>query len=193
MKLVFAWLPCVCAGALLAADRPQMAGVSNFHQVSEAVYRGAQPSGEGFESLAKLGVKTVVDLRVSGEHSLANEKRRVENLGMRYVSMPMQRLVAPSDAQVTALLALLTDRSAGPVFIHCQRGADRTGAVIACYRILHDHWDSRNALHEAREYGMRWYQFALQKYVLRYQPPVNPVTTAAVASVPSASATEPRP
>jgi len=181
MKLVFACLPCVCAGALLAADRPQMAGVSNFHQVNEAVYRGAQPTGKGFESIAKLGVKTVVDLRVPGEHSLADEKRIVENLGMRYISMPLRRLVAPSDAQVTALLALLTDRSAGPVFIHCQRGADRTGAVIACYRIVHDHWDSHDALHEAREYGMRWYQFALQKYVRGYQPSATPVTTASSA------------
>jgi tyrosine-protein phosphatase SIW14 len=181
MKLGFAWLPCVCAGALLAADRPQMAGVSNFHQVNEGVYRGAQPTSQGFENLARLGVKTVVDLRVAGEHSQAGEKRRVEKLGMRYVSMPIRKLVAPTDAQVTALLELLMDPSASPVFIHCRRGADRTGAVIACYRMAHDHWDSKSALREARQYGMRWYQFALQKYVVRYQPRVNPVTTAASA------------
>jgi len=182
MKFGFAWLSCVCAGALLAADRPQVAGVSNFHQVDERVYRGAQPTGQGFGNIARLGVKTVVDLRVAGEHSLADEKRVVENLGMRYVSMPMRKLVAPTDAQITALLALLLDSAAGPVFIHCRRGADRTGAVVACYRIAHDHWDSRSALREAREYGMRWYQFALQKYVLRYQPPHSIATAPSVTS-----------
>ena len=44
-------------------------GINNFHQVDEHVYRGAQPTSEGFEYLAKIGVKTVLDLREHGERS----------------------------------------------------------------------------------------------------------------------------
>ena len=187
MKLRVAWLLCGCAGALLAAERPQIRGVSNFHQVNERVYRGAQPTRQGFESIASLGIKTVIDLRTAGEHSLANEKHLVESLGMRYVSVPIKGLTAPTGDQVAALLALLTNSSAGPVFIHCHRGADRTGAVIACYRIEHDHWDSRQALREAREDGMRWYPLALKSYVLRYQPPLT-----SIASGPSITSTSAR-
>lgn len=187
MKLRFAWLPWMCAGALLAAERPQIPGVSNFHQVDERVYRGAQPTGRGFESLARLGVKTVIDLRPDGEHSLAEEKRLVESQGMRYISLPLRKMSAPTGGQIAALLAVLMNGSAAPVFIHCQRGADRTGAIVACYRIAHDHWDNSRALHEARDYGMRWYQLALKSYVLGYQPPPT-----SIASAPAITTDSPR-
>src|SRR5258708_40316239 len=70
----------------LAAE--QVPGVTNFHQVSAQVFRGAQPTTEGFQGLAKLGVKTVIDLRESGSRSKAEEKT-VTAAGMRYVSKPM--------------------------------------------------------------------------------------------------------
>ena len=50
--------------------------------------------------------------------------------------------------------ALLNDNSAWPVFVHCRRGADRTGTAIACYRIEHDHWTNQQALAEAKTFGM---------------------------------------
>jgi len=70
----------------------------------------------------------------------------------------------------TRVLGLLADGASSPVFVHCQRGAGRTGAVIACYRIEHDHWESKRALSEASSYGMSWYQRALRNYVSHYQP-----------------------
>ena len=39
----------------------------NFDKVNDFVYRGGQPTAEGFKSLAALGVKTVIDLREIGE------------------------------------------------------------------------------------------------------------------------------
>jgi len=64
-------------------------GVPNFHQVNERIYRGAQPKGEGWDCLAKLGVKTVVDLRRESEHSCKAEQRAVEAAGMHYVNVPL--------------------------------------------------------------------------------------------------------
>jgi uncharacterized protein (TIGR01244 family) len=154
-----------CSLAFAAApDKVNPAGLPNFHEVNEHVYRGAQPSAEGFGNLAKLGVKTVIDLRGS-EHSVADEQRIVEAAGMRYVSIPMRGMARPTDDQITKALALMNDQTAGPVFVHCKRGADRTGAAIACYRIQHDRWDSDKALSEARGFGMSWFQVALQHYV----------------------------
>jgi hypothetical protein len=54
----------------LAAAQP--VGVPNFHQVSERIYRGAQPTTEGFQELAKMGIKTVVDLRREPSSSRQN-------------------------------------------------------------------------------------------------------------------------
>ncbi len=89
---------------------------------------------------------------------------------MQYVSVPMHGMETPSDAKVSKVLSLLDNPSAGPVFVHCLRGADRTGAVIACYRINHDHWDNQKALAEARSDGMSFFERSIQRYVLRYQP-----------------------
>ena len=53
---------------------PPVPGIDNFHRVDEPVYRGAQPLEEGFEYLAKVGVKTVMDLRNGKERTSAEEK-----------------------------------------------------------------------------------------------------------------------
>jgi tyrosine-protein phosphatase SIW14 len=153
--------------AMLAASQPE--GVHNFQRVDQHVYRGAQPTEEGFRNLARLGVQTVVDLREPGSRSAA-EKRTVEAAGMKYVSVPMNGMETPSNRDVAKVLALLEDASTGPVFVHCMRGADRTGGVIACYRIEHDHWKNEKALAEARSMGMSWFQKAIQHYVSRYEP-----------------------
>ena len=144
-------------------------GVGNFQKVDEHVYRGAQPSAEGFRNLSKLGIKTVIDLREPGGRS-EWEQRVVSSAGMRYVSVPMRGMATPSNESMIKVLGLMEDSNAGPVFVHCRRGADRTGGVIACYRVEHDKWKSDRALAEARAMGMRWFEFAIQNYVRRYQP-----------------------
>src|SRR5437762_10988343 len=132
----------------------------NFQKVDDHVYRGAQPTDSGFKDLAQLGIRTVVDLRDIGEHSQADEQKVVTDLGMRYVSIPMHGMSTPKDDQVAAVQALLNDTTSGPVFVHCKRGADRTGTVIAVYRISHDRWDNKKALSEAKSYGMSFFERA---------------------------------
>ena len=144
-------------------------GIHNFHQIDEHVYRGAQPTPEGFRYLAKIGVKTVVDLRKGGERSSA-EARLVESLGMRYVSIPMSGYMPPTGPEITAVLALLEDGATGPTFVHCRRGADRTGAVIAAYRIDHDHWKNFRALEEALWFGMSPLQWPRMNFIRKFQP-----------------------
>jgi protein tyrosine/serine phosphatase len=150
--------------------------VANFQKVDDRVYRGAQPTDVGFANLAKLGIKTVIDLRFSGEHSQAAEEKRVTAQGMHYVSIPMHGMSTPSNESIFKTLALLTDTNAGPVFVHCKRGADRTGTVVAVYRIQHDRWKNEKALEEARSLGMSWFQKAMQNYILRYRPPQSEAT-----------------
>ena len=71
-----------------------------------------------------------------------------------YVRIGLSGLFAPSDHQMEQILALFEDSANGPVFVHCRRGADRTGLVIACYRIDHDH--GSNAQAKARKQGKRF-------------------------------------
>jgi uncharacterized protein (TIGR01244 family) len=118
--------------------------------------------------LAKLGIKTVIDLRREDEHSSASEAQAVTAAGMKYLNVPMKGVVAPSDEQIAKILAVLDSQE--PVFVHCKRGADRTGAVIACYRIKHDGWARQQALQEAKSFGMGGLQLGLKRYIMTFQP-----------------------
>jgi uncharacterized protein (TIGR01244 family) len=173
-SLIFA--PVFLLATVAFAQAP--AGVSNFHMVNDHVYRGAQPSVEGFQSLAKMGIKTIVDLRQAEGGRSAAEKQAVEAAGMKYINIPMLGMHTPNSGDVAKALAVLEDSKAGPVFVHCRRGADRTGAVLACYRISHDHWDNQRALAEAKSFGMAWIQKSIQHYVMAYRPPVQNAATA---------------
>jgi tyrosine-protein phosphatase SIW14 len=162
------WLVCLPVLALgmatlEAASIPEIDGVPNFHQVNEHIYRGAQPHGQGFASLAKLGIKTVIDLRGNSP-----EGSQVQRAGMHYVRVPWSDFKAPTDSQIAAVLALLNDSSGWPVFVHCRRGADRTGTAIACYRITHDHWSNQQALAEAKTFGFSSLEIGMQHYILHF-------------------------
>src|SRR5665213_2752007 len=119
------------AGFAAPSATPSPRGVGNFQRVDDHVFRGAQPTHEGFTNLSKLGIQTVIDLREPGDRS-TTERKWVTDAGMRYVSVPMYGMTTPSNASVLKVLELLEDRGTGPVFVHCKRGADRTGGVIAC-------------------------------------------------------------
>jgi tyrosine-protein phosphatase SIW14 len=144
-------------------------GIKNFRQVDEHVFRGGQPTAQGFQDLAKNGVKVIIDLREPGSRSVW-EENAVTAAGMRYVNVPMTGLTPPSEAEIGKILPLLEDSSIGPVFVHCMRGADRTGAVIASYRIQHDHWENARALKEARADGMSFFQYPRQSYIRNFRP-----------------------
>jgi tyrosine-protein phosphatase SIW14 len=156
-----------------AAPIPDLPGVPNFHQVDEHVYRGAQPNGQGFAALAKIGIRTVIDLRGESSEDIA-----VQQAGMHYFRLPWSGYKAPADSQVDEVLSLLNDSSEWPVFVHCRRGADRTGTAIACYRIAHDHWTNQQALEEAKTFGMSSLEIAMQHFILRFSAPVAASNTA---------------
>jgi len=113
----------------------------------------------------------VIDLRLEDEHPTALEAKAVEAAGMRYINIPMHGIIAPSDDQVAKVLALFDSTNDGPVFVHCRRGADRTGTVVACYRMVHDGWDNLKAFKEAKSYGMSWTQIGMKHYVLNFHTP----------------------
>jgi tyrosine-protein phosphatase SIW14 len=145
-----------------------------------------------------LGVKTVIDLRLEDEHPTKQEAKAVEAAGMRYFNVPMHGVVAPSDEQVARVLALLDSSADGSVFVHCRRGADRTGIVVACYRMLHDGWDNQKAFKEAKSYGMSWLQLGMKHYLMNFQAPTvraasasGPEPVPAAKLEPAAAAVQP--
>jgi uncharacterized protein (TIGR01244 family) len=152
-----------------AASIPAAPGVPNFHQVNEWIFRGGQPSPAGFQSLAKLGVRTVIDLRASSEQS-DWEQKQVLSAGMRYVHVPLHGRETPTQADIDKAFAVMDDKSQWPVFVHCREGKDRTGMIIACYRMSHDGWSNERAHQEALSCASRSLTGAMDRYILQFRP-----------------------
>lgn len=160
------FLPQMYAAGAATAEAPT-AGIHRFLQVNDHIYRGAQPTSQGMRTLAKRGVRAIVDLREYGEGAEL-EKKEAESLGIRFYSVPMPPLSAPPEDAVSKVLGLLDDPQNWPVFIHCQHGKDRTGTVVACYRMRHDHWPNRRALVEAEDHGLSRFERGMRSFILRY-------------------------
>ena len=141
------------------------APIERFFKVDDRLFRGAQPDLAGFKYLRDLGVRTVINLREAKDAERLNEREIVESLGMKYVNIPVKdgnfftrsRRIPPEAIQ--SFFQTIDASDSSPVFVHCHRGADRTGALVSFYRIVRYNWDSVRAYAEARQIGMRsWYK-----------------------------------
>jgi protein tyrosine/serine phosphatase len=162
----------VCAVAILVSISAAQTGASykeipNFHKVSDKLYRGAQPLSGAAQKLAELGVKTIINLR--GEVDFTRvEQKEAQTAGLSYFSVEMPGLSAPSDDQVARVMEIINNPENQPVFIHCKRGADRTGTIAAIYRISNEGWTAERAIAEARFHGMSWAEFGMRSYISDY-------------------------
>lgn len=139
----------------------------NFKQVSEQLYRGGQPKREGFQRLAEMGIKTVVNLRAADERARADEAR-AQTAGLRYFNVAMPAHARPSNDQIEQVLSIIKNPENESVFIYCRRGADRTGTVIAVYRLENEGWTIDRAQQEADESGMFFTQLEMKDFIKNY-------------------------
>ena len=121
-------------------------GLSNFYKVTDGLYRGAQPTAEGFKQLEAMGIKTVVNLR-----SLHSDKDLAAGAKLTLKEIPSMA-IHPEDEDMVAFLKIVTDPTRQPVFVHCQHGSDRTGTACAVFRLTVQGWTKEQALAEM-EYG----------------------------------------
>jgi protein tyrosine phosphatase (PTP) superfamily phosphohydrolase (DUF442 family) len=129
------------------AQKIEVAGIKNCFQITTNLYRGAQPTAEGAVHLAAMGIKTVINLRAW--HS---DQDTVAGTGLKSVRFEMEPWHA-EDEDVVGFLKAVTDTNNLPVFVHCQRGADRTGLMCAMYRIVVCDWTKSQAIDEMKNGG----------------------------------------
>jgi len=156
------------AASTTAAEKPKVEGVPNFGQVSATLYRGGQPEKKGYEELKKLCIEVVVNFR-DEKGKIEAERRIVESLGMRYVSVPWSSSRDPQPQEVVAFLQLLRDNANHKVFAHCRRGAERTGVMIAAYRMAFEKWTPEQAIREMDDFHFSGFWLPhLKKYVRNF-------------------------
>jgi tyrosine-protein phosphatase SIW14 len=157
----------IVVSATSAQDEVKYKELPNFHQINIMLYRGGQPGPGGLQRLVSLGVKSIINLRDDDERERVEETEALA-AGLRYFNVPFDVLGRPSDEKIERALTIINAPENQPVFVHCKRGADRTGTVIAVYRISHDGWTSEQAKVEAKRYGLSFWEVGMKNYIRDY-------------------------
>ncbi len=129
----------------------QRPGLPNLHRIDAGFYRGAQPTAEGIAELQRLGVRTIVCLRAhhSDQDLLGGTKMSLEHIPMSASNL--------KEEDVVRFLRIAADPNRRPVFVHCQHGADRTGAMCAAYRVVVQGWSKQKAIDEMTQGGFHFH------------------------------------
>ncbi|WP_297924163.1 tyrosine-protein phosphatase [uncultured Campylobacter sp.] len=108
----------------------------NFYRVDERLFRSAQLDGSDAAKLHELGIKSIVNLR----HFSRGGDRRAFGDQFWLANKPLQSWeIKP--AQIADVLRTIRERQKeGAVLVHCYHGADRTGLVVAMYRVIYQGW-----------------------------------------------------
>lgn len=150
-----------------AQDATTYAELPRFRQVSEKLYRGGQPGAGGLTRLRELGINTIINLRGTSKTTRA-EDAEAQALGLNYFNVALPNWGRPQDTRVERILALIVAPENGKVLVHCKDGVDRTGMIVAIYRMTYDGRSGHEALAEAERSGMRRIQFWMRDYVQDY-------------------------
>lgn len=189
LLVIFCLLPLT-----IHAQDAVISDVINFSQVSEGIYRGGRPENfEQIKELHDLGIRTVIDLQGGDVQSpwigfvipyveagetlpeINTERAYVQMNGMDFISAPLNSLNSITYAEskrIEEIMNIMNDPARQPVFVHCAHGADRTGLVVALYRMKYQRWSMTKAYQEMRAKGHNWlhtsFTYPLDKYFFTY-------------------------
>ena len=138
-------------------------GLTNVGLLAPRLYRGAQPAPIGYATLKRMGVKTVVNLRTR-----YSEKQTVEAMGMKSVEVPLNVLTDANPNTVNAIIDIMKNPDNQPVYIHCRQGQDRTGIIVAAYRMRVEGWSFKDAEAEMQSFGFNDIWVELKEFIREY-------------------------
>lgn len=118
----------------------------NLYQFSDSLFRSEQPKYISKDELKEIGIKSILNLRDDFSDStllgmadfhMYNVKMKANNIQMENVEEALRIIeIAPK-----------------PLLIHCKHGADRTGLIVAIYRIEKQGWTKEMAIFEMKRGG----------------------------------------
>lgn len=136
--------------------------------VADGVYRSGQPLPPDLSSFRGMGGATVLRVSSDGDIPPIVEGMAAQDYGLVYIYIPLPSFFGPGDSDIDRILSIIADPQTRPILIHCLHGEDRTGMIVACYRIKFDGWTADRALAEAKAHHMSWASFFLRAYIRRF-------------------------
>jgi hypothetical protein len=156
-----AGIACLAIAAPLHADLAVI-------EVVPGIYRGPAPeTAADFRQLRDLGIRTVLDLRKFRKRKMENTCRCTRSFGMNYLRVPVA-FRPQRDGSAERAFRALTNVCRHPIYIHCELGRDRSGLVVALYRVRCQGWSLQAAYCEMKRLGFSDYLPALERYFWDY-------------------------
>jgi protein tyrosine/serine phosphatase len=151
-------------GSRLTEHVVGLPGLDNVGRIEDGLYRGAQPEDpEGYEALRRMGIRTVLNLRA--RHS---ERVDVEAHGMKSLEIPLSMLESPDRESVERAVQAMATPELRPLYVHCALGEDRTGVVVAVYRMNESGWSLKEAEAEMQDFGFNDMWVYLKSFLRDY-------------------------
>lgn len=136
------------------ADTCVVEGVQNLYRISPELYRSGQPTPQGFTNLQEMGIRSILNMR-----EYHKDERKARHTNLTLLSYPVAAGEV-TEADVENCLRMMKS-APKPIVIHCWHGSDRTGIIVAAYRIIYEGWSVAQAEAEFRmaRYGHHdfWY------------------------------------
>ncbi|OFY82579.1 MAG: hypothetical protein A3F72_00395 [Bacteroidetes bacterium RIFCSPLOWO2_12_FULL_35_15] len=123
------------------SQKIEISGFSNLYKVDAHLYRSEQPDSKGMIELQNLGIGTVLNVR-----NFKNDEAEIKGTNMELIHLPMRAAKISYDDMVDALKTI--KRSSKKVLVHCKHGSDRTGCIVAAYRMTFCGWTKEQAINE---------------------------------------------
>lgn len=168
-KLIFLVL-LLLLPAILAAEPPRLRpdswatsvisqNLENWSKVSDLLYRSEQPDAKGMVELEKIGIRRVLNLR-----QFHDDEEEARGTDLKLYRVPFNAAKV-KDADVIESLKIIT-ASDDPILVHCWHGSDRTGTIVAMYRIIEQGWSKDAAIDELKNGGYGYH--SLYRNIISY-------------------------
>jgi tyrosine-protein phosphatase SIW14 len=133
------------------ATKVEACNLINLYKLNDSIYRSEQPDKVEFACLGEAGIRSVLNLRSYHMDSSLVEGSSVKPFTVKMVARKF------TDVEIIESLRILRN-SPKPIVVHCLHGADRTGVVIAMYRIIFENWTREQALDELQNGGYGFHE-----------------------------------
>lgn len=122
---------------------------ANFYEVDDGVYRSEMPIADDVPMMVSKNIKTVINLQYKNQ----DKDAQIFDESITLINEPILTWQARPAQIARALYAIEQGKQQGSVLVHCYHGADRTGVVIAMYRVIYQGWDIEMARDEMKHGG----------------------------------------
>ena len=130
-------------------------------EAEQKIYRGPRPFEDDIVELKNRGVKSIVNL----QREDTSKKDFIEKMGLKFFHISIEDHTAPTIEQIEEFMEIALNEENLPLYVHCYAGMERTGTMIACYRIYNG-WHCEDAI-AYNYHEVRWPLMESQQEVVR--------------------------